>query len=1112
MSHSLEDSTTYLEEWSVFKEILSSLKSAERIWIRGVYGAGLAFLLAGVHKKLERPLLVVLPEDEEASTLFSDLKELVCEGVFYLPPWEFSLRRPDLVYEEALNERVSNLYKLLSPALISNYLGGHGGVSRKEEISSSLTKLHPASPHPIVVTPLRSLIQRVSPPISFLSSTMHLKVGENKRGEIIKKLDELNYERKEIVEERGCWALRGSILDIFPNFYDDPLRIEFIEDKIESIRYFDPTTQKSTSKLQEIVILPRRDIFIRHRDSTLLSYLPENTLICLKDSFQMKEMADKIWDEEHEAQLRQYFLRWERIKKELSSREFFYVSRIPQKPAGEYNRLFSLPFQSLEGMGVSFDLLERKVREWQRDNFHIYFLSYNEGERGRLEEILRARGLYPEKHTFLKIARIDSGFLLDSIRLVILTNKEIFSRYKLKRPHHKFKGGESLISPLQIQRGDYVVHVVHGIGKYLGLTEFKVQDEKREFLMVEYEGGTLLYVPVEGLHLLHRYIGLEGKSPELSRLGSSRWRHEKEKVMKACHDVASSLLHMEAVRRVAKGFSFAPDTEWQKEFEASFIYEETEDQLKAIKEVKEDMEKETPMDRLLCGDAGYGKTEVALRATFKAVMNNKQVAVLVPTTLLAEQHWLNFKDRMKDYPISTEMLSRFKTLKEQRRIIRDLKEGRIDIIIGTHRLLQDDLSFKQLGLVIIDEEQRFGVTHKEKLKALRKTVDVMTLTATPIPRTLYMALSGIRDMSMINTPPRDRLAVRTYVAEFDKELIREAIINELSRGGQVFFLHNRVKNIRQITEFVKKLVPEAKVQFAHGQMRPRELEKVMLSFIAREIDVLVTTTIIESGLDIPNANTIIINEAHQFGIADLYQLRGRVGRYRLQAYAYLLIPPKETLTPEARKRLRALEEFSYLGSGFQLAMQDLQIRGAGNLLGEEQHGHIMKVGLELYMKLLKEAVDKLRGKKVPEEVMATVDLGVPAYIPSSYISEERTKLSLYKRIAEAKEEKELSEIHRELKDRFGHPPLSVKLLLDISKIRITAESNGIDYVGRRNGTLVVRFIRGHPLKEKLQHLYKKFPGEISVTGEGELKFPLFKNVGDTRRIIRRTLELLHKFS
>ncbi len=485
--------------------------------------------------------------------------------------------------------------------------------------------------------------------------------------------------------------------------------------------------------------------------------------------------------------------------------------------------------------------------------------------------------------------------------------------------------------------------------------------------MLEYEGGALLYVPVEGLNLLHKYIGLEGKSPKLSHLGSSEWSSEKEKVGSACRDVAFELLNMEATRKAKKGFAFSADTQWQKEFEASFIYEETKDQLKATQETKEDMEKLIPMDRLLCGDAGYGKTEVAIRAAFKAVMDNKQVAILVPTTILAQQHWLNFKDRLRDYPIRVEMLSRFEVRKEQRKIINDLKNGKVDIVIGTHRLLQNDISFKDLRLVIVDEEQRFGVMHKEKLKTLRKTVDVLTLTATPIPRTLYTALSGIREMSMINTPPRDRLAVKTIVAEFSKELVKEAIRNEITRGGQVFFLHNRVENISQVTDFVRSLVPDARVEFAHGQMHERELEKIMLLFINKKIDVLVTTTIIESGLDIPNANTIIINDAHKFGLADLYQLRGRVGRYKLQAYAYLLVPPKEFLTTEAKRRLRALEEFSHLGSGFQLAMQDLEIRGAGNLLGEEQHGHIMKVGLELYMEILKDAVDRLKGKKVAKQ-------------------------------------------------------------------------------------------------------------------------------------------------
>ncbi|MDD5454736.1 MAG: transcription-repair coupling factor [Candidatus Ratteibacteria bacterium] len=1091
MSNSIEGLIKELAQWQVFKDILSSLKNNERIWIRGVYRTGLAFLLAAVKERINKAILVVLADEEEVQNLFTDIKEFYPHtkdfgvGAYYLPSYDVF---PNTYgYEEILNERASNLYSILT-----------------------------TDSCPLIIASLRSFIQKMPSPSSFISSVISLKVMENKRKELIEKLDELGYERKTIVEERGEWSLRGSILDVFTYLYEDPLRIEFSEEKIESIRHFDPATQKSTSKLQKAVILPKEELFQGRRNSTVLSYMPDNTLICLNNSIELKEQAERLFGpqpgqtQEYKNSIENNFFKWQKIRNELSSKSIFFTSQIPQTPIMGYSKVFSLPFQSLEGIGVNLDRVAEKVSLWQKEKFNIFFVSYNEGEKSRLEEILKERGLYPKSNTFLKIGRIDCGFLLSPLKMAVLTDKEIFSRYKFKKPFHQFRETETISSPFQIKRGDYVVHLVHGIGRYLGLNKVQVADTKKEFLMLEYEGGAILYVPVEGLELVHKYVGLDGKSPKLSNLGSSNWRNEKEKVLRACQDIAFELLNMEAIRKTKKGFAFSRDSEWQKEFEASFIYEETKDQLKSAQEIKEDMEKPVPMDRLLCGDAGYGKTEVAIRAAFKAVTGNKQVAILVPTTILAQQHWLNFKDRMKDYPISVEMLSRFDSKSEQNRIINDLKKGNVDIVIGTHRLLQKDVNFKDLGLLVVDEEQRFGVIHKEKLKIFKKTVDVLTLTATPIPRTLYITLSGIRELSMINTPPRDRLAVKTIVAEFSEELIKEAIKNEIARGGQVFFLHNRVENINQIADFVRNLIPDIRVEFAHGQMHEKELEKIMLLFINKKIDVLVTTTIIESGLDIPNANTIIISDAHRLGLADLYQLRGRVGRYRLQAYAYLLVPPKEVLTDESKKRLRALEEFSHLGSGFQLAMQDLEIRGAGNMLGKEQHGHIMKVGLELYMEILKNAVSKLKGKKTVKQITTTVDLNIPAYIPFSYISDESTRLNIYKKIAELKEEKECIDLEAELRDRFGDLPFSAELLLDICKIKINAAKLGIEHIVKKDGNISIKFLKGQNLRKKIGKLSKKY--SYSPDEQEQLCFFLEPNETDYKKIIRKILALLQEFA
>ncbi len=1085
MSNSLKNLAEEFGQLHVFKEILSSLKNEERIWIRGVYRTGLAFLLAGLKKKTDKPILVVLESEEEAENIFGDVKEFMQEDVYYLPSYDISLRTS--AYEEILNERISNLYSL------SN-----------------------GNSNPLIISCLKSFIQKMPSAPAFSSSVINLKIGEKKRRELTEKLTDVGYERKEIVEERGTWSLRGSILDIFTYFYADPLRIEFSEEKIESIRYFDPATQKSTVKLQKAVVLPKEELFHGKRNSTILSYMPDNTLVCLNNSAELKKQSEKLFEiqteqsQEYRKFIENNFFKWQKIRIELLSKNMLFTSQIPQTPTGECSKVFSLPFQSMEGLGTNFERVEQKVRDWQKEGIKIFFVSYNEGEKTRLEEILKEKGVYPKDNTFLEVGRLDCGFMFEPLKMAILTDKEIFSRYKFKKPFHQFRETQSISLPLQIKRGDYVVHMTHGIGRFLGINKVKVMNTEKECLMLEYEEGAILYVPIEGLGLLHKYIGLEGKSPKLSHLGSSKWRNEREKISKACQDIAFELLNMEAVRKAKEGFAFSRDNQWQKEFEASFIYEETQDQLKATQEVKEDMQKPFPMDRLLCGDAGYGKTEVAIRAAFKAVMDNKQVAILVPTTILAQQHWLNFKDRTKDYPIRVEMLSRFDSKFEQKKIIHDLKAGNIDIIIGTHRVLQKDISFKDLGLLIVDEEQRFGVIHKEKLKIFKKTVDVLTLTATPIPRTLYITLSGIRELSMINTPPRDRLAVKTIIAEFSEELIKEAIQNEIARGGQVFFLYNRVENISQVAEFVRILAPNAKVEFAHGQMDEKELEKIMLLFINKKIDVLVTTTIIESGLDIPNANTIIISDAHRFGLADLYQLRGRVGRYNLQAYAYFLIPQKEPLTSEAKRRLRAVEEFSHLGAGFQLAMQDLEIRGAGNMLGKEQHGHIMKVGLELYMKTLKEAVNKLKGKKEDEKtICATIDLNISAYIPSSYISDEPTKLSIYKRIAELKEEKESASLKAEIEDRFGVLPPSAKLLFDITQIKIYAQKAGIEYIARKGDNIAFNFFKIQTMRKKIARLPKKY--DCIINTQGEVCFVVKAEQTSDEKITQKIISLLQVF-
>ncbi|MEK7828614.1 MAG: transcription-repair coupling factor, partial [Deltaproteobacteria bacterium] len=641
--------------------------------------------------------------------------------------------------------------------------------------------------------------------------------------------------------------------------------------------------------------------------------------------------------------------------------------------------------------------LVNKIKDWQDLGWGVFIICHNTGQAERLKELMEGALRLPT----ILIGDLSSGFRFPSIKLAVITEEEIFGQ-KVKRrppPSHKIDAFLTQLQDLNI--GDFIVHTIHGIGIYQGLKRLKIEDIENDFLLLEYQGGDKLYLPVQRLHLVGKYRGVEGKKPEIDKLGSTRWEKTKGRVKKIAEEMAKGLLELYAARKVVEGFSFSGGDRLFSEFEASFEYDETPDQLSAIEDVLKDMEEPRPMDRLICGDVGYGKTEVAMRAAFKAVMDNRQVAVLVPTTLLAQQHYLTFKNRFAAYPVTIEVLSRFRSPKEQKYILKRLANGEVDIIIGTHRLLQKDVVVKDLGLIIVDEEHRFGVSHKERLKQMKRQVDVLTLTATPIPRTLHMSLAGIRDLSIINTPPEDRLAIKTVVAKFDDELIRDAVRRELARGGQVFFVHNRVESIAQMADYLKRLIPEARIAVAHGQMKEKGLEKVMADFINKGYDILLSTSIIESGLDIPSANTILINRADRFGLAEVYQLRGRVGRSSHRAYAYLLTPPELILAEDAKKRLKALQELSDLGAGFRLAAHDLEIRGAGELLGAKQSGQIAEVGFEMYTQLLEDAIKELKGENIEKEIEPEINLRVSAYIPENYIPDERQRLFIYKRIATA---------------------------------------------------------------------------------------------------------------
>jgi transcription-repair coupling factor (superfamily II helicase) len=723
----------------------------------------------------------------------------------------------------------------------------------------------------------------------------------------------------------------------------------------------------------------------------------------------------------------------------------------------------------------------QQLHRWLRQNYSVHVFCNNDGEKQRFEEIWKEHGVVSslrldesahraDATTKVQIGSLARGFICEEAKLVVVTDAEIFGRYKVQRPRRlKSPHAQASRSALDIdftdlEDGDLVVHLLHGIGKFIGLKNLPATASKTnqrfndstnsetECLVIEYapSGDAIeppkLYVPVSEAHLVSKYVGAGKVNPPLNQLGGTRWHKAKEQAEKSVRDVAAEFLRIQAVRETQVGHAFKPDTQWQREFESAFIYEETRDQITAIAETKADLERPKPMDRLICGDVGFGKTEVAIRAAFKAVMDGKQVAILVPTTVLAQQHFNNFRERMADYPVRVELLSRFRTKREQKKVVEDLAAGAVDIVIGTHRIVQEDIAFKDLGLVVIDEEQRFGVLHKEKFKRLRTMVDVLTLSATPIPRTLYLALTGARDMSTIQTPPHDRLPVETIATQYDERLIRDAIQRELNRGGQVFFLHNRVTTIDTMLAKLKSLVPQARIVVGHGQMHADDLEEVMTKFVNGEADVLLSTTIIESGLDIPNANTIIIDRADRFGLSELYQLRGRVGRYKHQAFAYLLLPRHASLLNDVRKRISAMKQYSTLGSGFKIAMRDLEIRGAGNLLGSEQSGHITAVGFELYCQLLKQSVGSLKGEKIKPrvEVRVALDfLGDAGNLPENYVTEPHHRIEIYRKLAQATEKSALDALQKELRDRFGPLPPNVELLLAVGELKILASEKNV---------------------------------------------------------------------
>ena len=956
--------------------------------------------------------------------------------------------------------------------------------------------------------------------------------------ELSVKLAQCGYDREIEVAGPGQFAVRGGILDVYPLTEELPVRIELWGDEVDSIRTFDPETQRSIEKLDEVEVFPATEFPEEEekRVSFLDYFEKENTILFLDEPVRLKEKGEGVEEEFLEAQKRRAQSGYE----VADSEAVLFTTQEIMRKMNEYS---SVGFQALDmrcpGLNIrasynlqtknvdpynrSFELLTQDLKKMKRNQSRVILLSGSRTRARRLAEDLRDYNLssfYSEDmdrevepgEIMTAYGYIAEGYEYPLLNFVVISETDIFGKKKKKKRRTTYEG-RKIQSFSELKPGDYVVHENHGLGIYQGIEKIEVDKISKDYMKISYAKGGNLYIPATQLDLIQKYAGSDSKKPKLNRLGTQEWTKTKAKVRGAVKEIAKDLVELYAARQNQDGFVYGEDTVWQKEFEEMFPYEETEDQLLAINAVKKDMESHKIMDRLICGDVGYGKTEIAIRAAFKAVQENKQVVYLVPTTILAQQHYNTFCQRMKDFPVRVDLMCRFRTPAQQRDTIQNLKRGLVDIVVGTHRVLSDDIEYKDLGLLIIDEEQRFGVQHKEKIKKLKKNVDVLTLTATPIPRTLHMSLIGIRDMSVLEEAPQDRLPIQTYVMEYNDEMVREAIERECARNGQVYYVYNRVEDIAEVTAHIQKLVPELNVSFAHGQMKEHELEKIMYDFINGDIDVLVSTTIIETGLDISNVNTMIIHDADRLGLSQLYQLRGRVGRSGRMAYAFLLYRKDKLLKEIAEKRLAAIREFTDLGSGFKIAMRDLEIRGAGNLLGAEQHGHMEAVGYDMYCKMLNEAVKHLKGELSEEDTFTTaLDVNVDAYIPDSYIPNEYHKLDIYKRIAAIESEEEMDDMIEELIDRFGDIPKKVELLLEVARLKNLAHQAYVTEVTQKGVTYTFRMYEKAKIHvERIPDLLKQFPEDLSFKADvSDPKFIYQRKKKTKRGEVENPIEVVKK--
>ncbi len=1021
--------------------------------------AAAAWLAWSLHERGRRPLVCVADGPRTLDRLHRDLQTLGgsrAAALAYYPAWESLPDHGAPPHADLVGDRIA-----------------------------ALRALAPGRAPALVATCVQALMQRTLPPAELRERRTALRAGEEIAPEVL--LEQLaadGFDCTPEVSQKGQAALRGGILDLWPPVSDWPIRVEFFGPAVESIRTFDPADQKSRRRIEAAPLAPAREPPDRLR-ADFFDHLPADAILLWVDREGVAHHA-ALYDEViREASAGATTLSFEAARRRAAGWPAIELISAERR-RGEAAALDFAPFEAAPDLAGGTLPPDQVERERQRIvtalNAHaagggqvrLHFST--PGARERFAETF-GRLLDPPSAFSLREGGLSEGFRLPTARLLVLGEEDFYGRRKETRgrydPHARRRGprrpaGGRVADGTDLQPGDLVVHVDHGIGKYLGLYDIEFNGRRQEVLAVEYAEKAKLYLPVSQIHLLSRYAGTGRARPELHALGARRWSREKEAAQRAVQDLAAQLLETQARRDALPGHAFGEDTPWQHEFEASFPHEETEDQERAIADVRRDMAAPRPMDRLVCGDVGYGKTEVAMRAAFRAVMGGRQAAMLVPTTILAQQHFDTFSARMAAYPIRIGMLTRFQSRGEQADLIRRAGEGGVDIVIGTHRLIQGDLAFKDLGLVIVDEEQRFGVAHKEHFKRAHTMVDMLTLTATPIPRTLYLSLTGAKDLSTIETPPQERLPVETIVAELDDETVREAILREINREGQVFYLHNRIHSMRKVQEWLQALAPEARIEVAHGRMPEDELALVMRRFVRAEFDVLLCTTIIESGLDIPNVNTILIERSDRFGLAELYQLRGRVGRYKRKAYAYFLLPRHGRLLDDARKRLGAIRRYAQLGAGFRLAMRDLEIRGAGNLLGAQQSGHIAAVGFDLYCQLLKRTVAALKGERLPaiidcELKLDFIDLSprapddeTAAVLPAAFVEDETLRIRLYRDIAAASAPEELDKVQRDLGDRYGRLPVAVRRLLDVARLRVAASLHGIRSIEVEDGKVMMK--------------------------------------------------------